>query len=1218
MQTPSRNEESIFAEALTRQLPERATFLDAACGDDAALRQRVEALLRSHEEAGSFLDPTLSGTVETRKSDGPGTTVGPYKLLQQLGSGGMGVVYMAEQQFPVRRRVALKIIKPGMDSSHVLARFEAERQALAVMDHPNIAHIFDANTTETGRPYFVMELVHGVPITRYCDENHLTPRQRLELFIPICQAIQHAHHKGIIHRDIKPSNVMITLHDGQPVPKVIDFGIAKAIDQRLTERTLFTQYGTMVGTLEYMSPEQAEMSGLGVDTRSDVYSLGVLLYELLTGSPPLEQKRLLEAAYDEMLRIIRDEEPPRPSKRISTAGERLATISADRGTNPVALARLLRGELDWIVMRCLEKDRSRRYSSADALAQDVQRYLADEPVEACPPSVGYRVRKFARRHRTLLLTVGMIAALLIVGTVVSAWLAFRALRAEEKADKDRIAAQNSAGIAKQEAEDARKARKALGRTLYASRSNLIQVAWEANNISRVVELLDEQRPAPGEDDERGFEWYYWDRLCHAELRGLQLGYRLPPRPTSYDGHVVFSDDGTRCAAVGPQPSGTAQPDPIGVWNLADGREVFSLPYPVPGPVKLGLSGDGQRLAVLSTLSNPDKTNVWGNLAVYDIASRKELLSTTTPGDLRHAPTFLEPTVKLTRAGQRVALILPGADEITPNPTFLIWDVAAGAKPTVLPGIPMWAALSPDGTRVAHLGQTRGDAGQGTRTQLEIKDIATGKVLATSPWPEQAAQVPPRPVDTALMDYSADGSRLTANGISIFVIWDAQGKLLSTFRPSGGQSVHAVSPDGSRVATWSGLRNSIGQVWDTATGEAILTIKGPLGSVIASGFSSDSKRLYSAERLGNVKEWVVRRGENPNPGRPGITSIWSRDGARELVFRRGHPTETVILVRDATGKEIRSFTEHKGAVLGVVCNPDGRWVVSMDRTRQLKVWNTETGKVHVTLTSPALGWPGPPPVPVFSGDSRRVILNLGQAGVKVLDLASDSEVFSHPAWGTVVSGSPDGRRLAIRTRVSAEDTTPDWTLWDVDTGKLVCTLPRSTHRALFSPDGKRLACCQTDSAGRGAAGEITLRDADTGAEVLTLKQNLVASSVAFSPDSKWLVTAAGPTGDSAGDILIWDLASGQVHQRLKGHDQTVTSVAYTPDGRRLASLAHGRSGTEVKVWDTVTGSELLALKATRRAGVLYSDIHFTPDGHRLFLESNLTAAERYQVWDGTPR
>src|SRR5579862_2107251 len=345
-----------------------------------------DPLQQPPEQDNAATQPPAQGTPKPRITPTPiqngsaqaGTHMGPYKLLQKLGEGGMGEVWMAAELGPVKRTVALKVIKAGMDTGQVLARFEAERQALALMDHPNIAKVFEAGKTEQGRPFFVMELVHGVSITKYCDDNRLTPRQRLELFVPVCQAIQHAHQKGIIHRDIKPSNVMITLYDGKPVPKVIDFGVARATEQKLTERTLFTHYGTMVGTLEYMSPEQAEMSALGVDTRSDIYSLGVLLYELVTGSTPLSHKRVREAAYVEILRLIKEEEPPRPSTRLSDLGAALASISAQRKTERAKLSRLMRGELDWIVMKCLEKDRNRRYGTANGVAADVQRYLADE------------------------------------------------------------------------------------------------------------------------------------------------------------------------------------------------------------------------------------------------------------------------------------------------------------------------------------------------------------------------------------------------------------------------------------------------------------------------------------------------------------------------------------------------------------------------------------------------------------------------------------------------------------------------------------------------------------------------------------------------------------------------------------------------------------------------------------------------------------------------
>ena len=441
---------------------ERDAYLDRACASDIELRRRVQQLLEARSKAEGFLEARLPSLVATAGerlvSEGPGTVIGSYRLLEQIGEGGFGVVFMAEQQRPVRRKVALKVLKPGMDTRQVIARFEAERQALALMDHPNIARVFDGGETASGGPYFVMELIKGIPITHYCDESQLNPTERLELFVSVCQAVQHAHQKGVIHRDLKPSNVLVTLHDGSPVVKVIDFGIAKATGQQLTDKTLFTNFAQLIGTPLYMSPEQAALSGLDVDTRSDIYSLGVLLYELLTGTTPFDKDRFQEAGYDEIRRIIREEEPPRPSTRISTLGEAATALSTRRKSDPRRLSQLFRGEIDWIVMQCLEKDRNRRYQTANSLAMDVQRYLRDEPVLACPPSAGYRFRKFARRHRAGLLAASLAALALVAGAGVCAWLAVWATRAEALA-KTRLQSEQSARAAESKRRD--QARSAL-------------------------------------------------------------------------------------------------------------------------------------------------------------------------------------------------------------------------------------------------------------------------------------------------------------------------------------------------------------------------------------------------------------------------------------------------------------------------------------------------------------------------------------------------------------------------------------------------------------------------------------------------------------------------------------------------------------------------------------------------------------------------------------
>mgnify|MGYP001441879792 CR=1 FL=1 len=514
--------EEVFsaARALTDPV-ERAAYLDAACGDDADLRAKVEGLLRAEAEAGSFLEsadampidpnatlpqveaPSSSArTVRTAAAEQPGALIGPYKLLQLIGEGGFGSVFMAEQEQPVRRKVALKIIKLGMDTRQVVARFEQERQALALMDHPNIARVLDAGATETGRPFFVMELVKGDPIVEYCDKNNLSIQERLELFAQVCTAVQHAHTKGIIHRDIKPNNVLVSTQDGRPNTKVIDFGIAKATSARLTEKTLFTEHRQLIGTPEYMSPEQAEGS-LDIDTRTDVYSLGVLLYELLTGTTPFNSKELRSAAYAEIQRIIREVEPPKPSTRLSQHSDTLASVAARRHIEPKKLGTVIRGELDWIVMKCLEKDRQRRYETANGLATDIRRYLAGEAVVAAPPSTAYRFKKFIRRHRMIVTTSGAVAATLLIGVAAFAWqareasnqrdlaVAAREAEAEQRkvADAARMESQMQEARAKeQEAEAIRQAAEAKEQEAEARKQAAIAeavVAFQTDMLAAV-------------------------------------------------------------------------------------------------------------------------------------------------------------------------------------------------------------------------------------------------------------------------------------------------------------------------------------------------------------------------------------------------------------------------------------------------------------------------------------------------------------------------------------------------------------------------------------------------------------------------------------------------------------------------------------------------------------------------------------------------------------
>jgi serine/threonine protein kinase len=521
----NKDEESIFYEALNLPKEKRESFLKEACGDDLHLLHRVQTLLKGHSIDDGFLESPVLDSEMVLDSNFhlkvPGTIIDRYTLLEKIGEGGMAVVYLAQQEEPIKRKVALKIIKLGMDTNLVIARFEAERQALAVLDHPNIAKVFDAGATETGRPYFVMELVKGVSITEYCDKNQSSTKERLDLFISVCNAVQHAHQKGIIHRDIKPSNIMVTLQDGKPLVKVIDFGIAKATNQQLTEKTFFTRYAQMIGTPAYMSPEQAEMSAIDIDTRTDIYSLGVLLYELLTGTTPFEAEKLRQVGYGEIQRIIQEEEPPKPSNRLSALGEELTIVAKCRHCSPDLLTKLLCGDLDWIVMKSLDKNRNRRYKTAAELAGDVERHLNNEPVEAAAPSLLYKTQKFVRRNRLLVMTTFTIAAVIVIGFIISTIMYLRAEQAREKEAAARVQAEQAGEKEASARMEATQQRDEAKYNLYVAHMRLLPQYWQAGQIATLMEMLETHVPEPGESDLRAWEWYYFLSLCLQDLGTLR-------------------------------------------------------------------------------------------------------------------------------------------------------------------------------------------------------------------------------------------------------------------------------------------------------------------------------------------------------------------------------------------------------------------------------------------------------------------------------------------------------------------------------------------------------------------------------------------------------------------------------------------------------------------------------------------------------------------------
>ncbi|PWU10183.1 MAG: hypothetical protein C5B50_25985 [Verrucomicrobia bacterium] len=1098
-------EEALFELAEQKSSPaERAAFLDGVCRDNPALRARLEVLLEGHFGASDFLPRTPKGPAasepaappppappEPPADESPARTIGRYKLLEKIGEGGFGEVWMAEQREPVKRRVALKILKLGMDTRQIVARFEAERQALAMMDHANIAKVFDAGTTgeppvtapvaepvnrrtgdspsrpladtpfqlTAGRPYFVMELVRGSRITDYCDQNALPTGERLRLFILVCQAIQHAHQKGIIHRDIKPSNILVTLHDGVPVPKVIDFGIAKATQGELTDKTLFTQFHQFIGTPAYISPEQAEASGLDVDTRSDIYSLGVLLYELLVGQTPFDAKEMMKGGLDSLRQIIREKEPLKPSTRFKTLpAAELTTTAQRRQTDAMKLSHLLRGDLDWIVMKCLEKDRARRYEAANGLALDIQHYLANEPIAARPPSALYRLQKLVRRNKLTFSAAALVALVLVIG--VSA-----VIFVQHRANKD------------------------YRQRLYLSEVSRAGAAWQAGQSAQMLALLERCPP-----DLRHWEWQFlrkqadrWDQTAFLSTTNLAAALisangRLVAAATGRviqilefpSGHwlrdIPFELGWHTRLAVSPRDELLATLDGetgiITVWNMRTGQTTATMTYG-PGIEALAVSADGQWLAS----GGHDRT-----IRISDAKTGRQLRTFSTTAIVR--------ALEFSPDDKSLAV---GMDANTAQ----LLDASTGAVKRTFPTHGDSVTLlkfSPDGRNLVVASRSHdfdpGDARVWSLDQEGSLDLGKQTGAASFSPDNRQLVVSDAAGTIRLWDLNqrAEVERFSANAMS--VQWLQDGRI---FCPGRDDQVRICQ----------------------ARKSGIVQLKGYPSALRTLAFSPDSRWLAAAGVDHRIFLWDAQSEQ--------LGEVYTNSGA-------------------GTALSPLVYTNHSGSAFAVAFSPDGR-AASTGSDRKVQVWDPASRRmIWERSLAPAADayWL------VFSPDGRRLYAASQREVATVFDAATGKPLNTINGLGDIVDGlaiSPDGRLLAICQKVNLS-------VWLADGSRQLWEAPANPERcAAFSPDGKWIATGDQD-------GKVSLWEvASAGRGRRTLSGHTASvSGVSFHPDGRRLVSSSFD-----GQVKVWDLQSGTELLTIPiPGGNNVWHAIFSPDGKMLAA------------------------------------------------------------------